>query len=343
MKPIRIELPTSFAIGSVNAYLFRQPEPVLVDTGIKSADSWNALISGLAEHGLRIADLAQVIITHPHVDHFGQANMIAGESSADIRVSELGKQWLVDFPDMWRRRIAYYRDHFMGFVGFEPDITKTILDYMEQVVDECDPVPEDRVSTFTLEEKLELGGQDWQVIHMPGHASHQTCFYQCESRLMVSADMLLAKAPTPIVERPTVGTERAPSLPRFMKSLSIAESLEIDMVYPGHGVPFTDHRRIIQAQRDRIEKRKRECLRLVNSGCQTVADLVNVMYAHLPVQFRFAGLWMLVGYLDLLMQEGAVLQEEQGGVWHYKAISSPCEGGKTAVAGSPNQVDITYQ
>ena len=61
--PIRLELPTGFQFGTVNAYLFAEPEPVLVDTGLKSEASWAALQDGLAEHGLTVADLDQLIIT----------------------------------------------------------------------------------------------------------------------------------------------------------------------------------------------------------------------------------------------------------------------------------------
>lgn len=321
MKPIRIELPTEFAVGSVNAYLFKEPDPILIDTGVKSPASREALVAALADHKLKIGDLTQVIITHPHVDHFGQAAAIASCSEAVIKVSELGYRWLVDFPEMWRRRIAYYRSSFMRHIGFQPEAAETMLGYMESVADACDPVPAKRVAAFGLQESLALGGRDWQVIHTPGHASHQTCFYQLETCQLISADMLLARAPTPIVERPDDGDERASSLSMFMESLSLVESLEVDVVYPGHGVPFTDHRRTIQNQRDRIRARKNECFSLIDEGASTAADLVNRMYAYLPVHFRFAGLWMLVGYLDLLKQEGRIVEEEIDEVWYYTAAN----------------------
>ena len=86
MEPIRLELPTGLDVGPVNVYLFRQPEPVLVDAGIRSADSWEALQFGLAEHNLTVMDISRVIITHPHVDHFGQAGTIAAHSDAGSAV-----------------------------------------------------------------------------------------------------------------------------------------------------------------------------------------------------------------------------------------------------------------
>ncbi len=40
MKPIRIELPTGLGVGPVNAYLFTEPEVVLVDAGVNSDECW---------------------------------------------------------------------------------------------------------------------------------------------------------------------------------------------------------------------------------------------------------------------------------------------------------------
>jgi glyoxylase-like metal-dependent hydrolase (beta-lactamase superfamily II) len=320
MKPTRLELPTDFAVGSVNAYLFTEPEPILIDTGVKSDASWAALETELAEHGLTVADLVRVVITHPHVDHFGQAGRIAAQSKAEILVSELGRSWVVDFPSMWEKRIAFYRDSFMKPIGFSAETVDLILGYMSSMVTVCDPVPAERVTAFRLDDTLQLGGMAWQVLHTPGHASHQTCFYQPQVRQLLSADMLMAKAPTPIVERPTRGTKRVPTLPQFLESLALVESLEVDMVLPGHGRPFGDHRQVISRQRLRIQTRKSECLQLIAGGRSTLAELVDKMYPHLPPQFRFAGLWMLVGYLDLLKATGSIEEWMENGVWHYRCL-----------------------
>ncbi len=146
----------------------------------------------------------------------------------------------------------------------------------------------------------------------------QTCFYQAETRQLLSADMLLAITPVPVVESPPIGSsERVPALPLFMESLDLVEALDVDLVLPGHGRPFRQHREVIQRQRERIFARKNECLSWIEAGFSTPAELLDKMYAHRPIQMRFAGLWMLVGYLDLLMLEGAVEQRTINEVWHY--------------------------
>lgn len=317
MKPIQIELPTGLEVGPVNAYLFPEPEPVLVDTGLRSEASWTALEEGLATQGLTVADIERVVITHPHVDHCGQAGAIAANSEAEIWIADLGLPWLLNFPAMWAKRLAYYRQVIFPRAGLDSDMAELILTNMAALAATVESLPPGRLNSFGLNDTLILGGEPWQVIHAPGHASMQTCFYQPDRGHFLSADMLLALAPMPIVERPAEGMERVPGLPQFLDSLERVEALDIGTVYPGHGQPFTDHRALIKRQRDRIQMRKRECLSLIESGYHTIGQMVNSMYGEYPPQFRFAGVWMLIGYLDLLKGEGLVEEQLVDGVWHY--------------------------
>jgi glyoxylase-like metal-dependent hydrolase (beta-lactamase superfamily II) len=317
-KPIRIELPTGMQMGSVNAYLFTEPEPILVDTGLKSDESWEALQLGLAQEGLSVLDISRVIITHAHVDHDGQAGLIVDQSDADVWISELGASWLQITEEEQARRDRYYREQFLPATGFEPHILEMISRGLRSMGDQRAPIAAERIHSFPLDGTLHMGGKPWQVLYTPGHASMQTCFYQPESRLLLSADMLLAVTPVPVVESPPVGAaERVPGLPLFLESLDLIAGLDVDLVLPGHGRPFGDHRSVIQRQRERIIVRKDECRQWIETGVATPADLVNKMYAHRPEQFRFAGLWMLMGYLDLLEAERAVERRTIGGVWHY--------------------------
>ncbi|MCP4358264.1 MAG: MBL fold metallo-hydrolase [Chloroflexi bacterium] len=317
MTPKRLELPTPFAVGSVNAYLFSEPEPVLVDTGVDSDESWAALEAGLMEHNLSMADLQRVIITHAHVDHMGAAARIIANSQAQIWIADLGYDWLIEPKRKWEARIAYYRNSFLAQCGMSPETQQMVLAYMNFAAESSTPVAPERVTTFNVGDQISLGGLDWEALHMPGHASHQTCFYQPDTRQFISADMLLHKTPTPIVEAPPDGKTRRPSLPTYLQSLTRIEGLALENVYPGHGRVITAPYPLIQKQRQRIHKRKNETLALIQQGHQTVHELVNILYSHYPEQARFAGLWMLVGYLDLLKAENAIEEQEIDGVWHY--------------------------
>lgn len=321
MDPIRLELPTGLGVGPVNAYLFTQPEVVLVDTGIKSSACWDALVAGLAEHGLTPADIARVIITHAHVDHYGLAARLTRESAAAVWTSDICVPWLRITPDVWAEHLALYRDSFLMHLGLPSEAVEMILFGMQMFDRQAEPVPAERLVGFALDDTLMLGGEPWRVLHTPGHASMMTCFYQPESRRLLSADMLLATTPTPVVEQNAPGIRgREPALPRFMQSLDLLQSLPIDIAYPGHGRPIENAHPLIRRQRERIISRKAECLAFIQQGLHTVPELLNAMYAHQPVSHRLMGLWMLIGYLDLLAAEGAIVNDDPEGLWRFVAV-----------------------
>ncbi len=314
--PIRIELPFLPNEGSVNVYLFRDPEPVLIDAGFHSEATWQALEAALGEQALAIADLARVIITHPHVDHYGLAARIARESRAEIWMADVGVQWLHHFPELWQRRINYYRDLFLPSLGL-PTAGQIFLHWMQQSLEAWEPILPDRIVSFPVTQALTLGGLEWQTLHMTGHDSQLTCFYQPQTRQLLSADMLMIPTATPVVEAPPSGEPRRPALPEFLQSLDRLATLDIETVYPGHGAPFTDHCRVIRNQQTRIHERKEECWRHVASGAETAAMVFERLYGPRAQGVGMAGLWMVVGYLDLLEAEGRVTAETADRVWHF--------------------------
>ena len=67
----RLELPTPYPVGPVNAYVVFGRRLTLIDVGPNTDDGEAALLDGLRELGLAPADIEQIVITHPHVDHHG--------------------------------------------------------------------------------------------------------------------------------------------------------------------------------------------------------------------------------------------------------------------------------
>jgi glyoxylase-like metal-dependent hydrolase (beta-lactamase superfamily II) len=316
-QPIRLELPFAIDRTTVNAYLFLEPEPVLIDTGDSSEEVWQALLAGLADHGVTPADLSKVFITHIHIDHFGQAARLARESEASFFVIEAGYEWLTNFRANWQVRRDYYKTTFLPAMGLSQTEQDQMVAYSQWVLENYEGVPAPRVRPLRAGDAVTLGAASWQVLHLPGHASTQTCFYQPESRRLLSSDMLLARTPTPVVE-PSRAEEKGPrALPLFVQSLDRMRGLAIDCVYPGHGGPFDDADSVIERQLARIARRKEECFGHVAAGVQTVAALVEKMYSS-SRYVNMSAVWMVVGYLDLLENEGRLAMEAVDGVWRYR-------------------------
>ncbi|MDI6105586.1 MBL fold metallo-hydrolase [Actinoplanes sp. NEAU-A12] len=67
---------------SINAYLLLGRRPILVDAGIPG--SGRKIVDGIAAHGVDPADLALIVLTHAHIDHFGAAAQVSRLTGAPI-------------------------------------------------------------------------------------------------------------------------------------------------------------------------------------------------------------------------------------------------------------------
>ncbi|MEM7799866.1 MAG: MBL fold metallo-hydrolase [Chloroflexota bacterium] len=316
-EPIRIEMPTPFSVGPVNAFLFLEPEPVLVDCGQKMEMSRTALEKGLDKHGLKFTDIKRVILTHAHVDHVGMAGDFAAEANAMVWASELTYDWVHRVDEVWQARVDVMEESLV-LGGAPEDDQKIAVAYMRQMPQLWSAVPAKNLVRFPIDGELTFGGHVWQVIHAPGHTRTQTCFFQPETGWLLSADMLLHKSPAPVIESDGNG-KRIPGLVEHVESMERFKALEISKIFPGHGPIMDDHRGLIERQLARIEVRRDECFDLVAAGHETVFAITEQMYTHLPQGARGVGFGMVIGYLDLLIDAGRVSRDVVDGVWRFSA------------------------
>src|SRR2546427_184410 len=87
----RLELPTPFPVGPVNAYLLRGDPLTLVDTGPKTVEAQTALGREGAAAGARLKDFRRILLTHGNTDNAGNAAWGARRSGEPCR-------WRVSAP-----------------------------------------------------------------------------------------------------------------------------------------------------------------------------------------------------------------------------------------------------
>ena len=311
-NPIRIELPTYFGMKTVNCFLFKDPVPTLIDCGEDMGEVWAALENGLKKEGLQVADLERVVITHAHVDHIGNASRIAQVSGAEIWVSDLVFDWATDLEKMWMERevlMTRALKELMGTTVFE-NILPLFTTMASMTKKAWPPLPVSSLKIFNHEGEIELGGDIWQTIYVPGHAANQSCFFNPKNGNLLSADMLLKVTPTPVMDV-KIGSpnERLKSIFQLLDSYKKIKKLKIKKVFPGHYECFENAVETIDKQVARIDLRKEVCFQKIKNGCSDFYKLANEMYAgnlHLPA------INMLVGYLDLLEKEGRIFYEKNG-------------------------------
>ena len=223
MQPVEI-LNDLFFIerGYLNAnhFIYRSRRPILIDTAyIADFADTAGLISQL---DVNLSDVRLIISTHCHCDHIGGNKLIQDRSDCDIALHKIGKHF-VDTRDDWA----------------------TWWHYFDQQADFFD---------CTLElndgDTVAIGPHELKVIHTPGHAAEGIVLYSRKEKLLISSDTLWKNDMAVMNLR----VEGSAALFHMLESLEKLESLDVQLVYPGHGPPFKDMRKAISKYRQRLNR-----------------------------------------------------------------------------------------
>lgn len=309
MIPIQLPLPTPLAVGPVNAWLLRGEEPALIDVGPFAAEAWEALLAGLAAHGLAPRDLRHILITHAHVDHFGNAARLAELApDATLYAPDLafGRALLSDSDEEWERHLVFNRA-MMRFSGIPEEQIAGSRARLKVLRNLGRAVPATR--WLTAGERVALGdGERWEVVALPGHTITQVGFWQREAAWFISADHLLPRISTnALVEPPAPGqTERPKPLLHYIETHHWMAGLPPQHIFPGHGSPFEDQRPLIARRLHGMEKRLATIRDALAAQPRTVVELIALLFPDLRDEQLFLAASEVIGHLDVLEARGLV-------------------------------------
>jgi glyoxylase-like metal-dependent hydrolase (beta-lactamase superfamily II) len=138
--------------GAIASYLIPHANGVvLVESGPGSTIP--GLVAGLQEHGYKVEDVTDVLLTHIHLDHAGAAGWLAGQG-ARIHVHPVGAPHMLDPQKLLSSAARIYGDQMQTLWG----------DFLA--------VPEDRLVIPLANETFEIEGLRFLPIDTPGHANH---------------------------------------------------------------------------------------------------------------------------------------------------------------------------
>ena len=319
----------------MNAYLLKGEPLALVDPGPQTTEAFEALVSGLNAHGTRLEDVELILLTHQHEDHVGMAQAVAHASGAAIagvpKLARLIRDYdaSMDIEDryikatMLRHGVdaeaaAALERSFRGFRRFVRSAEIT------HVVDEGSSVI--------------AGGRELAVLCAPGHSPTDTLFFSEADGVLFGGDHLLERissnaiAHWPIDDREPEDSAAAPDRRRALiesiASVRRTSELEVSLVLPGHGRPFTDHRGIIERRIAMHERRARAILDTMN-GAVSAAELGHGLWPDVPGFDAYLVLSEVLGHLELLEESGNVRGLEDGGLVRWERIS-PMRGAPIA-------------
>lgn len=159
-------------------YLVKGNNLMLIDTGISSTPQ-KYVLPYIIERGWNIHDLASVVITHGHVDHFGgNAALYKMNPAITFHIHCNDREWAED-------RHKHFNQLYQGLPGiWEPSSM-----YRNEVLRQCGkdtPVNGELVD----QDCVSNGELSFTCLHMPGHSPGHIILHHSQMRAAICGDAI---------------------------------------------------------------------------------------------------------------------------------------------------------
>ena len=286
------------ALASNNAYILGRGPVTLIDTGICGAEGLEPLRVALAERGLGFAAVERIILTHGHIDHYGQAAAIMRAAGHAIET------WIHPL-DAARVREAWSEAHWLKLaawleaMGVPPEQLGRIQAHFGLINQLAEPVAD----LSLLSDGQVFAGPGWRLeaIHTPGHSSGSVCLLDSAAGLLFCGDLILKGLfPSPFVEKDRPGCS---GYRPYLASLARLENLPVRTILPGHGAACEDLPAIITRYRQHQVHELERVRQLIPDAPCSVYELAQLAYPQSVKRDVFLSLVKTAVYLEALAGE----------------------------------------
>ena len=208
-------------LSANNIFIWGDGDASLIDTSYVSQER---LTLSLVQHELakhELPTLTKIVNTHLHSDHCGGNQLLSKTFNCPISI-----------PAAEATAVNEWNQNLLSF---------------KATGQTCPPFKYDHL--LTPGEYIRLGSHDWAILAAPGHAIHAVMLYQEESKILISADALWEEG-FGVVFPELVGDS---GFEEVAETIDLIETLDINLVIPGHGKPFTDAKKAIDVARSRLD------------------------------------------------------------------------------------------
>jgi glyoxylase-like metal-dependent hydrolase (beta-lactamase superfamily II) len=316
-----LQMPLPMSLNHINLYLLEGKKGwTVVDTGLRgqeTSDLWQEIF----DNELQGKPIDQVLCTHMHPDHTGQAGFISEYWHAPLLMSCAEYYQARVMSTMMREGGSWQMSDYFVRAGMD----QGILDKMREARSSFSPEPEDKPLPGSFirlgdGDSLQIGDNHWQIITGNGHSPEHVCLYCKELRVLISGDQILPVITSNVSVQPT--EPFANPMVGWLESHERFKTLLPNdiLVLPAHNNPFYGVQERLQQLIDHHEDR----MLLIEENCrepQKAIDLLPHLFKRKLEDYSlFMGLGECIAHIHCLMSRNRIERSLENGVYLYRSI-----------------------
>ncbi len=321
VKTIALPVPFPDAGGPVNVYAIEEEGGgiCLFDAGIGGKEGQATFEQAAASAGIDLDRVKRIVVSHGHVDHFGNARYLVERTGCSVLVHEDDWEKVVG-SDRWKELKPLYARYFRK-LGVPASGIEHLENLRSYTTGFAGRIPTHNAQKLEAGTRLRFRRFEAEVLHLPGHTPGLVCLWDEKHRLFFADDHVLARvSPNPLLDLKGGSESRKfRALVAYLNSAREVAAMDIDWVLPGHGAPFQGHRAVLESLFEFYERRQERLLAFLRHTPATAYDLIPVVFGQLDPSKLFLKLSEVVGNLEVLEFKGWVGRQLREGTWIFEA------------------------
>ncbi len=306
----QLTLPMPFRLNHVHVYLVEAEEGfILIDTGVNTSEAFAGLKRQLGDLGLDLSAITQIVITHFHSDHCGQAARIRALGKAQIVMggAERATWERVEASPDEERADGFLRH---GLPPTQATQYAEVLPYLKSLSMPFDVDVRVGDGHTLLAKRRRL-----EAFITPGHTPGHVCLFLPDEQILFSGDHILQKI------TPNIGLQSFSGpdpLGEYLRSLGATLTLGAKLMLPSHGSLVQEPEARIHELLQHHERRLQACLDALGSTPTPAYDVsLKVFGSSLDYFERWLALGETLSHLEHLVHQGEVTKTEEADAVRY--------------------------
>ncbi|PRX71222.1 glyoxylase-like metal-dependent hydrolase (beta-lactamase superfamily II) [Cohnella sp. SGD-V74] len=310
---LQVKVPLPYSLKWVNAYLLPEGDSgwTVIDPGLRLEETEVFWEEVMRSRNLAWGDIARIVVTHHHPDHYGMAGWFQERAGAPVWMSPVAHS---NANRLWGDGETFSEQLTAAFLrhGLAGELEDAMRAHLTGFRAKVSPHPSE-VRLLSPGETFSMGGVEWDVHGGEGHAPGHLLFHDRTSGRLIGGDQVLTDISPNIGWMP--GGDPDPLL-SFLDSLRRLRALEVSEVFPGHRSPFARFRERIDELLDHHGRRMNKMAELIGERELTAFEVCELLFgarlrdnAH---NLRFA-LAETIAHLVRMEAEGTVVRAARAG------------------------------